>query len=57
MFRSLGKQVLASYGLPLGSRFFTRRRIRKKPLMSQKGYSKKRQEKTEALGKFLEQEI
>lgn len=57
MFRSLGKQVLISYSLSLGSRRFTRRRIRRKVLMPQKGNSKKMQEKTEALGIFCEWEI
>lgn len=57
MFRSLGKQVLTSYSLSLGSRFFTRKRIRRKALMPQEGNSKKMQEKTEALGIFREREI
>lgn len=55
MFRSLGKQVLASYGLPFASRSsFTRRRISRKAIMPQEDHIKKRQEQTEALGKSVE---
>lgn len=55
MFKSFGKQVLASQGSPFDSRSsFTRKRISRKATMPREDHSKKREEKTEALSKSLE---